>query len=662
MIALIVVGVLVALALALYVHARWVFKDQSLEEWVRPAAQVLADNLPKSGPGTEDGGFVAVAQEIRLHPTRYVRLPRRFPIPETDLKSHVVCHLPVSPGSNERTKDRIVKDLAERLKLGSSPSAEWMHRGHGAELRIWPTPSFGEPRTVYDYMPAIEAERVNAHRVVLGLDLDGNPVVYDHVTMGPHLKASAGSGGGKSNLYRFLVPQYIGSGCQVVILDVKGVSMLDLAVSLKFRNIKYYSEAETCHNAFQAVFAELERRRKADIRARLQGESIKFTPLHVVMEEANTLMAMLKDFWEYAKQAHEEAARHSPAVRSMHYTVYMGREFGIYIHVIAQRAEAAVFGGGAVRENFNAALMSKWDMRTWKMLAHGHKYIPHPMDWSWYLVTSVGVTRYLPPSLQESDAALIADLDNVPQLEWAEELEAVPDVQVTSAIDYVPGPTQLSGLPQVELAVTVTLKEAHALICKHGHCIPLSVMEQWQKGGNTRSATAKGYAEWPEPVGNNGRAKVYKRTDIINWMLTGPEPVGYFWDGQAIRIKRTDLELKPHTIYGLKVVGYGDVVSYVGQTHQQVETRVEQHKSTQYWGDLVQDVVSIYEGVMTCIEARELEAYVTEILGTRLNRPIPQVGMDVEPKWNPAAESAEDLKMARHIRDREAGKPAFTLN
>ncbi len=187
------------------------------------------------------------------------------------------------------------------------------------------------------------AESGNPHRVVLGLDLEGKPVIYDHVAHGPHIKASAGSGGGKSNHYRFLVPQYIRHGAQVVMLDVKGVSMLDLAVSLEFRNIKYYSEAETCHNALQAVFAELERRRAADIEARLRGERIVFTPMHVIMEEANTLMAMLKDFWEYAKAVHEDAAKHSPAVRAMHYSVYMGREFGIYLHVICQRAEAAVW-------------------------------------------------------------------------------------------------------------------------------------------------------------------------------------------------------------------------------------------------------------------------------------------------------------------------------
>jgi hypothetical protein len=518
---------------------------------------------------------------------------------------------------------------------------------------------------VYDYLPAIEAESGNPHRVVLGLDLEGQPVVYDHVIMGPHIKASAGSGGGKSNLYRFLVPQYIRSGAQVIVLDVKGVSMLDLAVNLRFRNIKYYSEAETCHNAFQAVFAELERRRREDIRARLDGRKVAFTPLHVVMEEANTLMAMLKDFWEYAKTMQEEAAKHSPAVRSMHYSVYMGREFSIYIHVIAQRAEAAVFGGGAVRENFNAALMSKWDMRTWKMLAHGHKYIPHPMDWSWYLVTSMGVTRYLPPSLQDSDAALIADLENVPALPWAPEIEDVPDVQVTSALDYARTgnvPLALTNLPSIELAVTITLKQAHELMVKHGHAIPYSVVEQWQKGGNNRSPVSKGYAEWPEPVGFNGRAKVYKRTDIIKWMLTGPDPKGEFWDGHMVAIKRSDLELKHHVIYGLEVDGFDVPAAYVGQTHQDPETRLGQHKESQYWGDCITGVITIFEAEMTCIEAREVEATVTEMLGAPLNRPIPQVGANPEPKWNPDACSAEDLMRSRMRRDKAAGRNLFVAS
>ena len=182
-----------------------------------------------------------------------------------------------------------------------------------------------------------------------------------------------------------------------------------------------------------------------------------------------------------------------------------------------------MFGGGAVRENFNAALMSKWDMRTWKMLAHGHKYVPHPMDWSWYLVTSTAVVRYMPPNLQETDAALIARLDEVVELAWPEELEAVPDVRVTSTDGYLPaGGKEIGGLPHIELSVTMTLRQAHTLISEHGHAIPLSVLEQWQAGA--RSAEAKGYAVWPQAVGNNGRAKVYKRTDVLAWMLTGPGP------------------------------------------------------------------------------------------------------------------------------------------
>lgn len=644
--------------LGLYALVEGAERAKRLDKWVRPAAQVLIDNLPKSGVAVDSGVVDSTAIRVREHPAQFVMLPKVFPIDSTNLDSCVTVRMPVSPGNNDKTRDRIINDIGTRLGFSGAPTAVWEHIGHGAMVKLYPTPSFGEARTVYDYLPHIAA-LTEPYKVVLGLDLQGQPVIYDHVSMGPHLKASAGSGGGKSNLYRFLVPQYIRKGAQVIILDVKGVSMLDLAVSLDFRNIKYYSEAETCHNAFQAVFAELERRRGVDIECRLRGERAVFTPLHVIMEEANTLMAMLKDFWEYAKAAHEDAARHSPAVRAMHYSVYMGREFGIYLHVVCQRAEAAVFGGGAVRENFNAALMSKWDMRTWKMLAHGHKYIPHPMDWSWYLVTSTDVVRYLPPHLQESDAPLIADLENVVELAWPAELEAVPDVRVTSTSGYLPsGGNAIAGVPEIELSVTVTLGEACTVIAEHGHEVPLSVMQQWQAGA--RSATVKGYGEWPAPVGNNGRAKVYKRTDVLAWMLTGPEPSGRYWDGVMCEIKRTDLTVRHHVIYGLRVEGFGDSVAYIGQTHQALTTRTEQHENDQYWGDVITDSVVIFEGEMTCIEARKIEAMLTDLLGTALNRPVPQVGTQPRPKWNAAAESADVLRDQRHARDTESGRARFT--
>lgn len=316
-VAVIIVIVLVVVVLALCILVESAERAQKLDRWVRPAAQILIDNLPKSGIAVDSGIIEGVSTTVREHPDRYIRLPKCFPIDPTDLESFVTVRLPVSPGNNERTRERIVADVGSRLGFDGVPTAHWDHVGHGAVVRLYPTPSFGPPRTIYDYLPFIECESGNPHRVVLGLDIDGRPVVYDHVSNGPHLKASAGSGGGKSNLYRFLVPQYIRSGAQVVILDVKGVSMLDLAVSLEFRNIKYYSEASTCHDAFQAVFAELERRRAEDIRCRLSGIKAVFPPMHVIMEEANTLMAMLKDFWEYAKSAHEEAAKNSPAIRAI---------------------------------------------------------------------------------------------------------------------------------------------------------------------------------------------------------------------------------------------------------------------------------------------------------------------------------------------------------
>jgi len=628
------------------------------DTWIRPAAQVLIDNLPKTGLAVDSGVIDGVATTIRDRPEKYVRLPRAFPIDASDLESCVTIRLPVSPGNQEKTRDRIVADVGSRLGFEGLPTADWSYVGHGAVVRLYPTPSFGEPRTVYDYLPHVEVEAGNPHRVVLGLDLEGKPVVYDHVTMGPHIKASAGSGGGKSNLYRFLVPQYIRSGSQVIILDVKGVSMLDLAVALEFRNIRYFSEAQTCHDAFQAVFEELERRRKADIEARLRGEKAVFAPLHVIMEEANTLMAMLKDFWEYAKKAHADAATHSPAIRSMHYSVYMGREFGIYIHVIAQRAEAAVFGGGAVRENFNAALMSKWDMRTWRMLGHGHKYIPHPMDWSWYLVTSTDVVRYLPPHLQESDAALIADLEHVAELEWPSGIDAVPDVRVTSIGGGGHQPSIERASVSIELPVTMTLAEVAKFIEAHGYAVPYATLRKWQSG--ERSPESQGFAPWPAPEGDNtSGAKVYKRLDIVKWMVSKGAPSGQYWDGYAADIKGSDCCLRHHVIYGIYVDGI-DGVGYVGQTHQAVETRIDQHKEEQYWGDVVTGFVKLFEGEMTCIEARGLEAMLIGEWGPTLNRAIPQIGAKPEPAWNPAAESASVLRDARHARDKAAGRPLFT--
>jgi len=657
-IVVIVLAVLGAMCLACGGLVEAAHRAKRRDVWIRPAAQILIDNLPKSGQLVDNGVVGNVSMMLRDRPERYIKLPKVFPIDASDLESCVTIRLPVSPGSQDKLKDKIVADIGHRLGMLGGVTGQWGYVGHGAVVKVFPTPSFGEARTVFDYLPYIEANEGNPHIVLLGLDLDGKPITYDHVKMGPHIKASAGSGGGKSNLYRFLVPQYIRSGGQVIILDVKGVSMLDLAVALEFRNIRYFSEAQTCHDAFQAVFEELERRRKADIEARLAGRSITFTPLHVIMEEANTLMAMLKDFWEYAKKAHGDAAVHSPAIRSMHYSVYMGREFGIYIHVIAQRAEAAVFGGGAVRENFNAALMSKWDMRTWKMLGHGHKYIPHPMDWSWYLVTSTDVVRYLPPHLQESDAALIANLANVAEIEWSDGIASVPDVRVTAIGGGGNRPSIERASVDIELPVTMTLAEVGKFIEAHGYAVPYATLRKWQSG--ERSPESQGFAKWPDSEGTNSEgAKVYSRLNVLKWMVTKGAPTGKFWDGREIDIQANDCVVRQHVIYGIYVANV-DGVGYVGQTHQEVGDRIDQHRESQYWGDVIVDYVKLFEGEMTCIEARGFEAMLIEQWGPTLNRAVPQIGAKCAPKWNPAGERNEVLRDARNARDKAANRPVFT--
>ena len=127
-------------------------------------------------------------------------------------------------------------------------------------------------------------------------------------------------------------------------------------------------------------------------------------------------------------------------------------------------------------------------------------------------------------------------------------------------------------------------------------------------------------------------------------------------------VERNDIIVRPHVVYGLRVETFGDNVAYIGQTHQALQVRAAQHADAQYWGDLITDVVEIFTGEMTCIEARKIEGTLTEVLGTALNRPIPQVGTESEirPVWNPAAESAESLRDGRRARDTEQGRPIFT--
>ena len=204
----------------------------------------------------------------------------------------------------------------------------------------------------------------------------------------------------------------------------------------------------------------------------------------------------------------------------------------------------------------------------------------------------------------------------------------------------------------------MTLAEVGKFIEAHGYAVSYATLRKWQSG--ERSPESQGFAPWPDSEGVNADgAKVYARLNIIKWMVSKGAPSGKLWDGREIDIQASDCVVRWHVIYGIYVMDV-DGVGYVGQTHQEVEERIDQHREDQYWGDVIVNYVKLFEGEMTCVEARGFEAMLIEQWGPTLNRAIPQIGAKPVPKWNPAGEHGAVLRDARHARDKASNRPLFT--
>jgi len=139
-----------------------------------------------------------------------------------------------------------------------------------------------------------------------------------------------------------------------------------------------------------------------------EDELATLPTVDVYVEEINTLMGMLKTYWEayvaeqkqvartavrLAKQAEDEIAmeeaeeqyaramglpKTSPAIQALRYGVNLGREFKWHFHFIGQSMSATAAGGRDTRESFRTRLMARWDRKTWKMLADGVDFIACP--------------------------------------------------------------------------------------------------------------------------------------------------------------------------------------------------------------------------------------------------------------------------------------------
>jgi hypothetical protein len=175
-------------------------------------------------------------------------------------------------------------------------------------------------------------------------------------------------------------------------------------------------EVPRIHDALCRVLDELLWRKSFDLHQEAELESLP--TIDVYVEEINTIMAMLTEWWRAEVARRKVAARAavraaklaedeimladaedelaaamglpitSPAVQALRWGVNLGREFHIHFHFIGQSMSAKAAGGRDTRASFRTRMLARWDGKDWKMLADGIPFIACPS-------TSVGVWAHV---------------------------------------------------------------------------------------------------------------------------------------------------------------------------------------------------------------------------------------------------------------------------
>jgi hypothetical protein len=483
-------------------------------ELVRPAAEVLV---------RMSGVKIGKRKAMKL-----IELPPGFAkAPEPGATPRAVrVYMPAAIPLSDARKAEFTRELGQRLGLPNA-QGDWTVAAERAYVDLRPAPLPPDNVTLADVRAEVEAAPIE--RPVAGM-ANGRRVVYmDFDNDSPHTLGSAGSGAGKSTLYRWVAMQRMRHGAGAIFLDFKKWSHLRWLRGLGPDRVLYFHRIPEIHNALVAVMDEIEHRKDLDTDEELAALRV----LDIYVEEINSLMGMLRDYWRSYVAERKAAARTavriarlheeedpdalaeaeeqlaeanglpltSPAIQALRYGVNLGREFRVHFHFIGQSMSAAAAGGRDTRESFRTRFLARWDAKTWKMLAEGVPFVACPGGpvglWALVAGTTVDIIR-------------------------------VPFVSPEAAREYVLGGTVRSLGPVLSRDIGGSLAGTERPVVLDA-LAPLSevVSRLPDKLDGTRttlkalrrSAERRAETGFPEPVerGGPGRADLYDVTEVREW-------------------------------------------------------------------------------------------------------------------------------------------------
>jgi hypothetical protein len=507
--------------------ARWWPERVVRRELVRPAAEVL---VRLSG-----------VRLSRRKAMALIALPPGFTsAPEPGAAPRAVrVYMPAAIPLSDTRKAEYTRELGQRLGLPHA-RGDWTIATERAYVDLTPAPL--PPSDVDLSTVRAEVEAAPLERPVIGVANGGKVISMDFDNDSPHTLGSAGSGAGKSTLYRWVAMQRMRHGAGAIFLDFKKWSHIRWLRGFGPDRVLYFHRIPEIHDALVAVMDEIERRKDIDD----EDVLALLRTLDIYVEEINTLMGMLRDYWRAYVAQQKSTARAavwaakrsedpqemaeaeellatanglslmSPAIQALRHGVNLGREFRVHFHFIGQSMSASAAGGRDTRESFRTRMLARWDAKTWKMLAEGVPFIVCPAGptgiWAHVHGSEVEIVRV--PWVSPEQAREFVLGGTCPALGH------VLDRDIGGTL----GGTSGQDMSRTSVSVLSTLSDVL------GQLPPRRDGTRMSLKALRRAAERRDETGFPEPIqrGDAGQAHLYDVTDVREWFAEreGPGQIG----------------------------------------------------------------------------------------------------------------------------------------
>jgi len=409
--------------------------------------------------------------------------------PDWDADPWVEVTLPADWVLGEGAKARLVAQIGVRLGF-NNPQGEWLSAAKTPRVTVRPTPA--PPETLLWSEVADFARTLPINKVVMGVGT-GGPVVADFATDSPHSVISGASGKGKSVLMKMMLAQRMAKGSGVILLDYKNSAVYDYIRDLPSDTARVYVRPEMINEVLVLLKRELEWR----IAAREADRYATFRKLDVVIEETNSFAGRMTTWW---KETGGKGAE-PPCFVARDQLIFMGREYGIHVHYVAQQADATVFGndqGTSRRINFGLRALAGYEKTTWTMLAYSHDWRPEPEGpvGIWTVLTNTRVDLVRVPFITDDEAMRWSLLGGTGESRPLTHGVTLPLTGESLSMSETTQELLLNGRP----AGTVTLSE---FASSHG----------LKRGSLSQAVSRKGLSPVLRREGNQG--DLYREEDLV---------------------------------------------------------------------------------------------------------------------------------------------------